>query len=71
MLSAYLEQIGPVHTDTANKVQHRLDRLTKPKGSLGRIEELAVQLGAITGETFPTVTPPGIIVMAADHGPDV
>nr|WP_243646941.1 nicotinate-nucleotide--dimethylbenzimidazole phosphoribosyltransferase [Scopulibacillus darangshiensis] len=42
--------------------------LTKPQGSLGRLEELAVQLAEITGQVFPAVTPPGVIVFAADHG---
>ena len=42
--------------------------LTKPKGSLGRLEAIAVQLATITGQMKPRVSPPGIIVFAADHG---
>lgn len=45
-----------------------IDTLTKPQGSLGRLEELAIELAQITGTSFPTVTPPGVIVFAADHG---
>lgn len=45
-----------------------LDTLTKPPGSLGRLERLAVDLAAMTGEPFPRVTPPGVLVFAADHG---
>nr|WP_163503745.1 nicotinate-nucleotide--dimethylbenzimidazole phosphoribosyltransferase [Halomonas socia] len=45
-----------------------LDTLTKPPGSLGRLEPLAVQLAGIRGEPFPRVSPPGVLVFAADHG---
>lgn len=45
-----------------------LDTLTKPPGSLGRLERLAVELAAMTAEPFPRVTPPGVLVFAADHG---
>lgn len=45
-----------------------IDTLTKPKGSLGRLEELAIEIAQITGEPFPRVSPPGVIVMAGDHG---
>lgn len=50
------------------EVRAYLDTLTKPKGSLGRLEDLAVQMAVVTGEAFPSVSPPGIIVFAADHG---
>ncbi|MGB8714372.1 MAG: nicotinate-nucleotide--dimethylbenzimidazole phosphoribosyltransferase [Onishia taeanensis] len=52
----------------AGRVGRYLDTLTKPPGSLGRLESLAVTLAAITGEDFPRVTPPGVVVFAADHG---
>ena len=46
----------------------RLDRLTKPVGSLGRLEELAVQYARITGEVKPNVPRGVIFTFAADHG---
>lgn len=49
----------------------RLDRLTKPPGSLGRLERLAVELAAIQGEALPQVSPPAMLVFAADHGVSV
>ncbi|UYG08735.1 nicotinate-nucleotide--dimethylbenzimidazole phosphoribosyltransferase [Halomonas sp. M4R1S46] len=52
----------------AERVRRYLDTLTKPPGSLGRLEALAVTLAGITGEDFPRVTPPGVVVFAADHG---
>lgn len=49
-------------------VEKYLDTLTKPPGSLGRLEEIVIELGKMTGEAFPQVTKPGVIVFAADHG---
>lgn len=60
--------IQPINKETGEKVKKYLDTLTKPPGSLGRLEDLVVQLAEITSESFPVVTPPGVIVFAADHG---
>ena len=46
----------------------RQDALTKPPGSLGRLEELTVQLAGISAENLPSVTNKVIITMAGDHG---
>jgi nicotinate-nucleotide--dimethylbenzimidazole phosphoribosyltransferase len=46
----------------------RLDRLTKPPGSLGRLEALATQLAGISGRDVPGVERPMVVVFAADHG---
>ena len=46
----------------------RHDTLTKPPGSLGRLEQLGAQLAAITGRSRPTVTLKAALVFAADHG---
>jgi nicotinate-nucleotide--dimethylbenzimidazole phosphoribosyltransferase len=55
-------------TETGQSVSRYLDTLTKPPGSLGRLEILALELATMTGEAFPRVTPPGVLVFAADHG---
>lgn len=60
--------IPNIDAEMGKTVFDYIQTLTKPVGSLGRLEELAVQLGEITGNPFPTVTPPGILVFAADHG---
>nr|WP_245184509.1 nicotinate-nucleotide--dimethylbenzimidazole phosphoribosyltransferase [Halomonas salinarum] len=60
--------ISPPDTDCAERVGRYLDTLTKPPGSLGRLESLAVELAGMTGDDFPSVTPPGVVVFAADHG---
>ena len=48
--------------------QARQDTLTKPRGSLGRLEALSVQLAGILANPMPTVERKVVIVMAADHG---
>lgn len=50
------------------QVSAYLDTLTKPPGSLGRMETLAVELAAMTREPFPEIDPPGVLVFAGDHG---
>ena len=49
-------------------LQHKLNNKTKPLGSLGRLEPLALQLGEILGTESPTLTQPQMVVFAADHG---
>lgn len=50
------------------QAQERLDRLTKPIGSLGRLEELAARYVMITGEMKPAVPRGVVFTFAADHG---
>lgn len=58
------------HADwkTGQEAQLRLDSLTKPPGSLGVLESIAVQLAAIQGRIIPVSGPKVVMVMAADHG---
>src|SRR5574340_1657481 len=60
--------IQPVDRHIAAKAQARLDGLTKPLGSLGRLEESAVRYAAITGEVKPNVPRGAVFTFAADHG---
>jgi nicotinate-nucleotide--dimethylbenzimidazole phosphoribosyltransferase len=53
---------------TQASARARQDTLTKPPGSLGRLEELSIQLAAITGQARPSVARKAVIVMAGDHG---
>ena len=61
-------RIQPVDVKLQQKAQTRLDRLTKPLGSLGRLEELAATYVAITGELKPNVPRGVVFTFAADHG---
>ena len=52
----------------AARVQHKLDRKTKPLGALGRIEQLALQIACVLGSESPSLRAPQLLVCAADHG---
>ncbi|BCA53644.1 nicotinate-nucleotide dimethylbenzimidazole-P phosphoribosyl transferase [Nitrospira sp. KM1] len=60
--------IGFPDMTAAADAQRRLDNLTKPQGSLGRLEELAVQYCAMTGDRKPAVPSGVVFTFAADHG---
>ena len=55
-------------TPLAQRLQALLDAKTKPQGSLGRIEALALQIGLLQGTQQPVLREPQLLVFAADHG---
>ena len=67
-LEQTIKQIQPINLDLLDEAQRRLDNLTKPVGSLGRLEEIARQVVAITEKRNPTFCGKTIITMAGDHG---
>ncbi len=60
--------LPPLDTGAGRRVRERLDRLTKPRGSLGRLEALAARLGEITGKDRPRLAHKVVLVAAGDHG---
>ncbi|HSS74140.1 MAG TPA: nicotinate-nucleotide--dimethylbenzimidazole phosphoribosyltransferase [Gaiellaceae bacterium] len=54
--------------DASEAARAALDRKTKPQGSLGRLEELAVRIAGIRGEANPGQLRAAIVLAAADHG---
>ncbi|MDR1727521.1 MAG: nicotinate-nucleotide--dimethylbenzimidazole phosphoribosyltransferase [Acidobacteriota bacterium] len=54
--------------ETAVGMQRHLDNLTKPRGSLGRLEAYCVKLARIQGRVPPKVAGKGVYVFAGDHG---
>lgn len=67
-LQTILSRIQPLDHQWLSKAQSRLDCLTKPLGSLGRLEELAACYVMITGELKPNVPRGAVFTFAADHG---
>ncbi|ANE46366.1 nicotinate-nucleotide--dimethylbenzimidazole phosphoribosyltransferase [Paenibacillus swuensis] len=63
-----VERIQPLDAEAMEGAQRRLDSLTKPPGSLGKLEDLAKQAAGITGEVTPDLSRKAVIVMAGDHG---
>jgi len=52
----------------AQRLRDKLDKKTKPVGALGRLEDLALQLGLILDSDTPALVAPQLVVFAADHG---
>ena len=68
LLHKTIDRIQPTDIRLLAQAQARLDRLTKPIGSLGRLEELAARYVMITGEMNPKVPRGAVYTFAADHG---
>jgi nicotinate-nucleotide--dimethylbenzimidazole phosphoribosyltransferase len=68
LLEQTIGMIGELDQVAMGKAQARLDSLIKPPGSLGVLEQLAVQLAGITKDPRPTLGDRAVIVMAGDHG---
>jgi nicotinate-nucleotide--dimethylbenzimidazole phosphoribosyltransferase len=67
-VSRILEDIKPLDKKAMEAAKARQDSLTKPQGSLGRLEELAIQIAGIRGKLPPVLEHKAIVTMAADHG---
>jgi nicotinate-nucleotide--dimethylbenzimidazole phosphoribosyltransferase len=63
-----LAAIKPSDKEVEKAAWKRLDNLTKPRGSLGRLEELAAQYAAARGSLKAAVEKPCVLVFGADHG---
>jgi len=68
LLNTAISNIKAVNGEWYNIAQKHLDNLTKPLGSLGRLEEFARRLVAITENTMPSLDKKVIFTFAGDHG---
>lgn len=68
LLEATLARITPLDADLLHQTQTRLDNKTKPPGSLGRLEEFARKVVAISGKAAPDLAKKVIFTFAGDHG---
>ncbi len=67
-LDEAIRQIGPADAEARRRAEARQLRLTKPPGSLGRLEQVSVQLAGIFATEKPRIRGRAVIVAAADHG---
>lgn len=67
-LKAYIAKIRPLDEGAMADARRRQARLAKPPGSLGRLEDLSVQLAGITGRVHNRMEQKHLLVFAADNG---
>ena len=67
-LDDIVANIRPSDTQAKRAATRRQQRLTKPPGSLGRLEDVSIQLAGIFGTERPVAQKTRLIVAAADHG---
>ncbi|RON97014.1 nicotinate-nucleotide--dimethylbenzimidazole phosphoribosyltransferase [Pseudomonas fluorescens] len=66
--SWWLNPCKPVDINVVEQAAARQQQLTKPAGSLGRLESVAVQLAGLQGQVKPTLAQVWIAIFAGDHG---
>ena len=67
-LKSLLDAIRPLDAQAMEEARRRQAQLAKPPGSLGRLEDLSVQLAGITGQVCSRVDKKHLLVFAADNG---
>ncbi|OGO00575.1 MAG: nicotinate-nucleotide--dimethylbenzimidazole phosphoribosyltransferase [Chloroflexi bacterium RBG_13_52_12] len=68
LLTKTIENIKPPDEKAMAEARARQDQLTKPAGSLGRLEEVSIKIAGIQGKAKPVIKDKAMITMAADHG---
>ena len=67
-LQKLIARISDLDEEAMAKIQERLNSLTKPRGSLGQLEQIARQLGGIQRTSNPRISKKAVLLMAGDHG---
>lgn len=60
--------VAPVDRSLEAALRRKIDNKTKPLGALGRLEDLALQVGLVQRSLEPSLAKPHIVVLAGDHG---
>ncbi|MBN1160613.1 MAG: nicotinate-nucleotide--dimethylbenzimidazole phosphoribosyltransferase [Dehalococcoidales bacterium] len=68
LLTNTIKNIKPLDKAAMDRAKARQDRLTKPAGSLGKLEELSIRIAGIQGKASPEIKNKAMITMAGDHG---
>jgi len=69
LLEDTIAAVGPLDAAAVAAARERQEALTKPSGSLGRLEDVSVQLAGIASQCPPPLPEPAVVaVFAADHG---
>jgi nicotinate-nucleotide--dimethylbenzimidazole phosphoribosyltransferase len=68
LLSNTIKMLKPLDRGAMDSARSRQDTLTKPQGSLGRLEELSIKLAGIQGRAIPQIRHKAIFTLAGDHG---
>ena len=63
-----IASVTPLDTAAMESARNRQQELTKPAGSLGMLEDIAIQMAGITKQSLPKVEQKAVIIMAGDHG---
>ena len=67
-LQQWIDSVGPLDGAAMEAARQRQAMLAKPPGSLGRLEELSIQLAGITGQVHNRMDKQHLLVFAADNG---
>lgn len=65
-----MKTIQPLHQDIMEACRLYVDNLTKPLGSLGRMEDMAIRLSGIFGEVKPSALPKAVVIFGGDTATD-
>ncbi|UCD07962.1 MAG: nicotinate-nucleotide--dimethylbenzimidazole phosphoribosyltransferase [Dehalococcoidales bacterium] len=68
LLNNTIKMIKPLDEKAMGEARTRQNLLTKPEGSLGRLEDLSIQIAGIHRKAIPEINHKAVITMAGDHG---
>ena len=68
LIDQTLASVGPLNEEAMAAARARQDMLTKPPGSLGRLEDVSILLAGIFGDAIPRIHRKSVILAAGDHG---